>query len=236
MGGQKDGPPDAEQCSAFLRAAYPDASYEQPPAHDFQKFVNLPASPRQPETPLCWGCYLRPGQICGRWWCPESLDTSSRAAHGGRWLLIQLVATTVPVGEGVPRERRLCIVYIVVERIFRNLRDLQKKAQRLGRQIQPARRTSAPKSWISLPIPGVCSGRARPDQKHAWCFDPCAPARTPKWGSASVVRGPGRPLRAEMPRLGRREMHTGAGCVHPERKAIRSERKSSQALSWVHRG
>ncbi len=41
---QKNGPPDEESFRAFLRAAYPDAPYEQPPAHDFQKFVKTFAS------------------------------------------------------------------------------------------------------------------------------------------------------------------------------------------------
>ena len=36
---QQEGRPDEGQFMAFIRAQYPDASYEQPPVHDFEKFV-----------------------------------------------------------------------------------------------------------------------------------------------------------------------------------------------------
>ena len=41
---QKDGPSDEKQFRAFVRAQYPAASFEQPPAHDFQKYVRTFAS------------------------------------------------------------------------------------------------------------------------------------------------------------------------------------------------
>ena len=58
----------------------------------------------------------------------------------------------------------------------------------------------AQKWWISLPVPGVCSGRARPDRKHAWWFDPFTLALTPKvgLGRSEVLGGPRCAARASL--------------------------------------
>ena len=41
---QQEGLPDEGQFMAFIRVQYSAASYEQPPVHDFEKFVRTFAS------------------------------------------------------------------------------------------------------------------------------------------------------------------------------------------------